>query len=683
MKDNNIVRLLMLDVSQNDAEATSNLFRNCGFPTRAHRLERHDELPLLLAQEEWDLLIASDDSEHPQLSEAINVLEESQTQLPVLLVTEDVEAARPGALETGVREVIAKGDHQHLLHAAMREVNSRRALLESLRVREKLDELQARYELLMGGSQDAIAYITDGMHVDVNEAYAHCFGYADTDELECMPVIDLIAQSDQDKFKEFLRAYSQGRRDANNRESATLDIATRHQDGTERELQMVFAPASYEGEACTQIVIRAGAAATAPAAASTGSRQFISDMHRQLTQCQRQGREAALIYLQLSNLLVLRDTLGVFRADQVASELHALLGSELPAGIAHGRVSNDGFVALMTRCSAKEALRKVEAIQDTIHQHFFDVEGRTTRCESVATVMALGKDAGDNLEDLIDCTYAGILDLLSERGDRRAAIYKPPAAPIQMGNAELNLDSLQSEGLLRLLYQPVVSLRGDAGEYYEMTAVLQDADGSELDCKQLAAGMLDDRKGSKFDRWLLFNATKQLAAKRADGTDTRLIVNVSPSCLRDGDFCNWLGVSLSAAGLPPVALSLQLDESDVKVAVHQAGRLFSELNKLGCGTGLNNFGSFEDSAEILKHSGAKAVKVRATNQESGVIDDKNREALKRVLNETVPSSTTTIVSHVASAATLATLWQLGASFIQGSYLQGPAPEMAYEFAEIA
>jgi len=681
MKDNNIVRLLMLDGSQNDAEATSNLFRNCGFPTRAHRLERHDELPLLLAQEEWDLLIASGDSEHQQLSEAINLLEERQAQIPVLLVTEDVEAARPGALEAGVREVIAKGDHQHLLHAAMREVNSRRALLESLRVREKLDELQARYELLMGGSQDAIAYITDGMHVDVNEAYANCFGYTDADELECMPVIDLIAQADQDKFKEFLRAYSQGRRDAKNRESATLDIATRHQDGGERNLQMVFAPASYEGEACTQIVIRAGA--TAPAATGTGPRQFISDMRRQLTQNQREGREAALIYLQLSNLLALRETLGVFRADQVASELHELLGSELPAGIVHGRVSNDGFVVLMTRCSAREALLKVEAIQDTIHQHFFDIEGRTTRCGTVATVMALGKDAGDSLEDLIDCAYAGILDLLSAQGDRRAAIYKPPAAPIQMGNAELNLDSLQAEGLLRLLYQPVVSLRGDAGEYYEMTALLKDADGSELDCKQLAAGMLDDRKGSKFDRWLLFNATKQLARKRADGTDTRLIVNVSPSCLRDGDFCNWLGVSLSAAGLPPVALSLQLDESDVKAAVHQAGRLFSELNKLGCGTSLNNFGDFEDSAEILKHSGARTVKVRATHQENGVIDDRNREALKRVLNETVPSSTTTIVSHVASAATLATLWQLGASFIQGSYLQGPAPEMAYEFAEIA
>lgn len=680
MKDNHIVRLLILDDSQNDAEVTSNLFRNCGLPTRAHRLESIDELPMLIAQEAWDLLIAATRGTAQTPTEVISLLDEQPDRIPVLLVAEEPDKVRPEALEAGVREVIAKGDHQHLLHAAMREVNNHKARLESRHMRAKLEELQARYELLMGGSQDAIAYITDGMHVDVNEAYANCFGYDEPDELACMPVIDLIADRDQEKFKEFLRGYGQGRPDANNREGATLDISARHQDGTERPLQMVFAPASYEGEACTQIVIRA--AATAAPAPRMEPRRFLDDMRRLRSQCQREHRDAALVYLQLDNLPSLREALGVFCADEVANQLGSFLGGQLPGDAIHGRVCTDGIAVMLPKCSADEALRCISRTLESIHQHFFDVDGRTARCQCLAAVLPLTEQPDDAIESLIDRAYRGIIELRSE-GGRQAAIYKPPAAPIQLGNTKLDLNALHAEGRLSVLFQPVVSLRGDAGEYYEATAVLREADGSELDLRQLASGMLHESKGSLFDRWLLFNTTKQLATKRAEGSDTRLIVNVSPACLRDGELCSWLSVSLHAAGLPAAALTLQLDESDAKASIHQAGRLFGELNKLGCGTSLTNFGQSDDSQDILQRSGAKVVKVRAQTLDNGTIDDKSRQALRHVLNDTVSSSTTTIVSNVASAATLATLWQLGAGFIQGPYLQEPAPEMEYEFAEIA
>ena len=43
----------------------------------------------------------------------------------------------------------------------------------------------------------------------------------------------------------------------------------------------------------------------------------------------------------------------------------------------------------------------------------------------------------------------------------------------------------------------------------------------------------------------------------------------------------------------------------------------------------------------------------------------------------------TIVPFVENASVLATLWQVGADFIQGHYLQAPSAEMNYEFSDIA
>jgi EAL domain-containing protein (putative c-di-GMP-specific phosphodiesterase class I) len=41
------------------------------------------------------------------------------------------------------------------------------------------------------------------------------------------------------------------------------------------------------------------------------------------------------------------------------------------------------------------------------------------------------------------------------------------------------------------------------------------------------------------------------------------------------------------------------------------------------------------------------------------------------------------VPFVENASVLATLWQVGADFIQGHYLQAPSREMDYEFSDIA
>lgn len=676
MKIKDIIRLLILNESQNDAEEIINLFRNSGYPTRAHRVVSDSELQQLLTENPWDLLISDDAHAEFRLQQAIDTLKREKADIPVLLVNSDADQAMSSAIEAGVQDMIAKADQKHLLHAALREISNRRARLDNAAIRSTLEELQARYELLMGGSQDAIAYITDGMHVDVNDAYASQFGYDDAEEMACMPVIDLIADLDQDQFKQFLRDYSQ-----TGENNINLEIRGQHQDGSELNLHMIFSPASYEGEDCTQIVIRAGGTASS---GGQDFRQSFADLAQQSIQLKNSNTDACLAYVQIDNLVQLREAVGILAADSIIAQLQEVFASHCTEALMIAQVSVDGYILLLPGNAPETARQTMEQLLETSRQHIFEADGLTTHCECVAACMFINHKAAESADTLVNQVYTGVNELLSDGKGCKTTIYTPPAAPIKLGSKDIDLDELYEEGRLSLLYQPVVSLRGEPGEYYEVSPSLKDTDGSPIDISHLAAGMLDDKLGSLFDRWVIFAATKLLAQKRTGGSgDTRLIINLSNSCLRDNELPNWLGISLNAAGLPPEALVLQLDTVDAENSIKLTERFFAALKKLGCNTGLRDFDTAVDSEKVLEHIAPGMIKISAHAVELAQNEDKGRHKLKQLLNQATQAEAATVVPNVCTAATLATLWQLGAAFIQGSYLQDPAPAMEYEFAEIA
>ncbi|MCY1180419.1 EAL domain protein [compost metagenome] len=58
----------------------------------------------------------------------------------------------------------------------------------------------------------------------------------------------------------------------------------------------------------------------------------------------------------------------------------------------------------------------------------------------------------------------------------------------------------------------------------------------------------------------------------------------------------------------------------------------------------------------------------------------NQESLKTLMASLHAQAKLTIVPMVESASALATLWQAGANYIQGQYLQGPSLAMDYDFS---
>ncbi len=71
----------------------------------------------------------------------------------------------------------------------------------------QLEDSEKRCQQLIDSSKDAIAYVHECMHILSNDPYFKIFGYESRDDIEAMPIMDLVASDDSTKLKEFLRRF--------------------------------------------------------------------------------------------------------------------------------------------------------------------------------------------------------------------------------------------------------------------------------------------------------------------------------------------------------------------------------------------------------------------------------------------------------------------------------------------
>lgn len=678
------IRLLILEDSQNEAERLVSLFRNAGHATRVHRLTSSDDLAEAL-QQSWDLLIAAPYSEHLDPHEALNAIRRQAKDIPFIqLVVDNDPDNITEALQLGAQDALPAGEDERLLLVAKRELSN----LEERRARRNaevaLREAEKRCQLLLDSSVDAIAYVHDGMHIYANRAYVEMFGYADGEELEGMPMIDLIAGSDQGAFKDFLKSYRNGE------ENAELSCQGAHIDGSQFSIRMSFSPATYDGEPCIQVVLRAESsnAELEEKLREISSQDLVTGLYNRphflelmdaaVERAVSQGQSATLAYIRLDRYASLLAEVGIAGIDLLLADLAHLLREHFASDAQLARFGDDIFSVLLPGQHPEQAHAALQALLKKVEAHLFEVSGRTAQ-----TTLSIGV-AGFNektarAQDIVDRAHRCADELRDGNGIK---LYDPAeelAAAASRGNIQAMLQQALETNGFRLLFQPIISLRGDNEEHYEVLLRLHNAQGEEVPPAEFLAAAMELGLAEKIDRWVILNSIKLLAEHRNKGHNTRLFVHLTASSVQDPTLLPWLSVATKAARLPADALVLQLAEPDAIAYLRQAKALTQGLAQLHCKVALSQFGCAINPFNSLKHLHVDFVKIDNSFSHD-LANPENQEALKTLLASLHAQAKLTIVPCVESASVLATLWQAGVNYIQGYYLQGPSQSMDYDFS---
>ncbi|AFM31756.1 MULTISPECIES: EAL domain-containing protein [Stutzerimonas stutzeri subgroup] len=677
------IRLLILEDSQNEAERLVSLFRNAGQATRVHRLTSSDDLAEALKQT-WDLLINAPQSENLDPSEAISAIRRQAKDIPILQLTagNDAEAITE-ALMLGAQDALPQGEDEWLLLVANREL----ANLEERRARRSaevaLREAEKRCQLLLDSSVDAIAYVHDGMHIYANRAYLELFGYDDVEDLEGMPMIDLISGADQSRFKTFLKNYQ------SMEGSAELGCGGVRADGDTLKTRMHFSPAAYDGEPCIQVVIRAEndsaelqklreISSQDPVTGLLNRNSFLEVMDAAVERAVNASQPASLAYIRVDRFAALQADIGLSDSDQLLNQLATLLRGHFPGEAQLARFADDVFAVLQPGVIPQQTEPELRKLLTKVEGQLLDVGGRT-----VQTTLSIGVAGLDEKTAKAQEAIKRAHRCADELSDGNALkLYNPAdelAAAANRGDIIAMLKQALESNSFRLLFQPIISLRGDSFEHYEVLLRLLDPQGVEVPPNEFLSTAADAGLAAKIDRWVILNSIKLLAEHRAKGHRTRLFLHLSAASIQDPSLLPWLGVVLKASRLPGDSLAFEFGEADAVAYLKPAKALAQGLNGLGCRTALAQFGCILNPFNTLKHLDAEFIKVDGSYTQD-LTRQENQEALKALLAELHEQQKQSIVPFVESATVLATLWQAGVSYIQGHYLQGPSQSMDYDFA---
>ncbi|NWN91260.1 EAL domain-containing protein [Marinobacter adhaerens] len=691
-KQNDTIHLLILDPSQNDAQSLISLLRNAGHATRTHRITSEEDLEEVLKTSNWDLLLARDVEQEFTADSALAMLRRMDKDIPCLFLTnEDNPERTVTVMKAGAQGAVSFGDNDLLLLKIRRELEAledrrRRRTLES-----HLHEAEQRCQLLLESSKDAIAYINDGMHIYANQSYMEFLGYDDIDDLTSTPVLDTLTGSSQEDYKTFMKAFADHGRDG-----MTLNCTARRSDDHELAVTMSVSAATYDGEACTQIVLQPEHSDTEleeklreirSQDLLTGlyNRQYLmQELERVIATAGKHSETGALAYIAIDNFAAMKARVGISGADLLLGDLANLLKREAGEDLMLARMSDDAFCFLCLPCDEKSLTRRCEQVCKAVEEHLFDINGRTVPL-TVSVGIASITENSPKAEDLLARAHIASSEVRSHEGKAQGNgihVYNPAEheAMDDSNSAEVIMKALEDDRF-RLLFQPVINLRGGDEEHYEVYVRMLSENGKETSPYDILPPAGPSATAIKIDRWVFAQAIKRLAEHRGDEGNTRIFLSVTAETLQDETFTPWLSSTLKAARLPGDALVFQIREGDAHMHMKQAKEFTSALHELHCRVSIGQFGSTLDPFSTLKHIDTDFVKIDSSFTEEIQKSDEAREQLNEIVKSLQNAGKLTIMPMVESASVLATLWQAGVNYIQGYYLQAPAPEMGYDFGD--
>jgi len=695
MDKDQTIRLLIVEESRNDAESLANILRNAGQASRLSYAEDQEDLEKHLVQQLPDLILCATGLETISLGGVVQLLEQRQLKIPLVAIGESgEEASVVEAMRAGANDLCSYDQPEHLQLVVKREMSQLRTCHSAQNFELKFHESEKRARMLMESSRDAIAYVHEGMHIFANSSYLEMFGFDSLEEIEGTPILDMVAPDDHAEFKEFLRSYSTG-----DGQEGRLETRGLLPDGRTFDAEMEFAPASIDGEPCTQIIIRNQTTSNRELEQKlkylskqdvlTGlfNRQyFMEELELAVTDAISGSSSAAVLYLLVDNFKDIKDKVGIGVADVVISDIAGLLREHTGENDIVARFGDHSFAMLRRNCDAESIQALGDKLRQAVENHIADVEDQsiTTTCSVGMSMVAESTPSAHEVISRADLAC----EVARSSGGNRIHLHNPVVDEKIGKERDQQMHALIRDALeqnqFRLLYQPIVSLQGDESEKYEVLLRMINDEGDHILPSQFLPIAEQTGQVAEIDRWVISNAIQVLAEHRGRGADTQFFIKISAATLLDDELVKFIHASIRESRLPGDALIFEIAEKHAAQHLKHAKTFVKTIQELHCKSALEHFGASPNSFQLLKHLPVDFLKIDGSFIHNLATDNNNQAMVKSILDTASSMNKQCIAEYVQDAHSLAVLWQSGINYIQGNFLQEPTEALNYDFSgEIA
>lgn len=670
------VNLLVTDRSPESAEHINSLLRNSGIKIRVIHTRSSADVKRCLDNDAPVLILFADADEEEASLEEISELA-SAFNVPLALYTDTAEADKLSESLSSTACFVINSTREDLLTESVARLvrNSENERLIASR-QQYMEELEHRYNLLLDSSRDAIAYIHEGLHVYANRAYLETLRVTDEGDMAAISLLEMIKADDVD-LKSLLKGFAKG-----DFPTEPLEVTVRRPDGSDFEAKLVFSPARYDGEDCTQMMMQRKDAANELAAELermrfidplTGlqNRRAFSNALDKLTESPSQDTVTAVLYMEPDGFDRLQRELSADMTDEFISDFARVVSKCAGDQDVTAHISDEGIAVLASRAAMSDIEALAQNILATYRSHVVEIGDRALSASCSIGMATLGRLASDPGEVIKHARKSQAE--AAQKGDQ-LVVYRPQLTAVESQDGDQNWIERIRFALnnhdFYTVQQSIVDLDGEGDQLQENIVFIRGEEGDHPPAEFMPHAERNDLAGN-IDRHMIPGLLKTMV----DVTEKQ-VINLSTISILDYAFPGWFADQMKEACVDGSKIVLQIGVSAAQTNLRPAQRLMKELKPLGCSLSISQFDDERRSLQLLDHIGASYIKLKPELTTDLISNSKNQEAIRKIVDAAQAHDIEVIADEVADTSSLAVLWQCGVKLIAGAFLSDSSQVIA-------
>lgn len=696
MSDLSVINVLIIDRSRSDIDHVVKTLRNDGYQLELVETDQADQARNAINYQILDVILLRMGEGLPAVAEVRLMVTESDQDVPLIVMVDDQhrQQQKPARLlEAGADNYCDLEDADHLVAVVRKELAHSLMRKRGQSFETRFKETETRVRALLENTQEAVAYIHEGVHVYANPAYLQLFGYSHKEELANIQLVHMVPPTYRDALKSVLR-----RSIRSGKAVEPVELVGLRSNGKTFPILMECAPTRMNDEPCTQVIVRDAAPEN-----STVNQQHLEELlkhdnatgmysRRFLLEAMEIDHEGSVLYILLADYATIRHTMGFEAVDQFLLEVARLLKEMLSPEDIAAPFASGVITIFLPAGSPSDAVGLAGRICPVIAGHSFPINSKmftTTCCIGICRA----KDSQDSTPLQILSNADRACEMARQKGGNRVEVYQPPSTDKKTSISPqdeaiiIMIRNALTKGNLHLSYQPIVSFTATEETRYKVYLQIMDEESDKPQPME-KVGAVATRYGAMeaLDKWTIIRALSTLVEKRQEGVKLPILfVRISRNSIVDKQFFDWLAKAFNDSQIPGQHLVLEIKEDNVEDCFEETRYLRVRLRELNCGLALSHFGGKTHSDRLLKEIHPDYIKLDGTLIErlAKSRDENSRRSVAGLAEQAQELNVRVVAAGVSTAPQMASIWQFGVTLVQGSMVAEAGSALDFDFRQYA
>ena len=406
--------------------------------------------------------------------------------------------------------------------------------------------------------------------------------------------------------------------------------------------------------------------------------QFALHLNELITGQGDAGINRNIMYLLIDNFMRIRDEIGIMNSAHVINEITKIIASSCDDDDTVSRFGDCTFAILSCNESTDETQKKAEKIRSTIENYIFETPGQSLVATASIGICVVRKN-DTCAENVISRADLACESARSSGGNQvlvNSAIADEMVAMSSTENHKELISATLNENRIMLYYQPISCLKNIPGNHYEVLIRIVDESGDVILPGEFfsMAGISGQAVG--VDRHVIEKIMRMMSENRDQ--EMTLFIKLTGQSVADRELPLWIIEKIKEYNVNPEKLVFEVAESILQSELKNLSILSKALNSIGCKIAIEHY-RMSTQPQHLLHIHTDYLKI-----DSGLVEGLSRNGgsyskVTAIMDIAREHNYITIAEGVENPASLAILWELGASLAQGYFIQAPTGNRNYNF----